>query len=143
MPNRPALATAGYWRELAEAGFRQALQVALPFLLVIAATGRLSTSAAAAAALACGVAFVVVVLRRLTGLVADPTDGPWVQLGYRAVSAFTGSLLGVLTADGVDVLALDLRQALLAAIGAATAAVIHGYLDPAASDVRSRLALAA
>ena len=113
------LTTAAWWREVAQAGFRQALQVLLPFLVLVSANGRISRDDALAAAVAVAVAFVLVVLRRIAGATPGNDASP------------AASLLGVLSADGLDLLHVDFGAALITAASSAVIAVAHGILDPA------------
>lgn len=129
------LGAATWWRELLEAALRQGIQVALPLLVLIGATGQWDTAAAAGTAVAVATAVAVTVLRRVTGLTA-PTGAPAaVTTAYRAASALAGSLLGVLLADQTTVLTVDWRQAAVAALASAAASVLHGVVDPPASAV--------
>lgn len=136
------LVTLAFWREVAEAGLRQAFQVLLPFVVLVAASGSVDATALKAYGVAAVVAFLVVVLRRLVGAVPPDDSTVGVRVFYRAFSAFVGSLAGFLSASGFDLLSADYGAIFTAAAGAALTAVLHGYLDPAASDVR-RYALAA
>lgn len=125
------LATTAWWLEVAQAGFRQALQVLLPFLVLVSANGRISRDDALAAAVAVAVAFVLVVLRRVAGATPGPDASPAADLFYRALSAFAGSLLGVASADGLDLLHVDFGAVLVTAASSAAVAVVHGLIDPA------------
>ena len=130
--------TASWWREVAEAGVRQTFQVLLPVVVLVAAQGTLTGKDAAAAGVAAAVAFAVVVLRRVFGAVPDPASSSTVKVAYRAVSAFAGSLLGVLSAEGLDLAHLEFGRIITAAAASAVVAVIHGVLDPAATDVHAK-----
>jgi len=125
------LSTAAWWAEVVQAGFRQALQVLLPFLVLVGANGSISSNDALAAAVAVSVAFVLVVLRRVAGATASDDATLLEDLFYRAVSAFAGSLLGVLSADGLDLLHVDFGAVLLTAASSAAVAAVHGIVDPA------------
>lgn len=124
------VATTAWWREVLEAGFRQVVQVVLPVLVVVAGTGGVDRDAALTAAVAAGVAFTLVVLRRLVGAVPPDDAGQPVRVFYRALSAFAGSLAGVLSAEALDLAALDFGNVLTAAVASAGVAVLHGVLDP-------------
>lgn len=129
------LGATAWWRELLEAALRQGIQVVLPLLVLISATGQWDTAAATGTAVAAATAVAVVILRRVTGLTAPDGAPASVTTAYGALSALAGSLLGVLLADQATVLSVDWRQALVAAIASAAGAVLHGLVDPPASTV--------
>jgi len=124
-----------WWRRLAEASLRQGIQVALPLLVLIGATGQWDAAAAGATGIAALTAVAVAVLRPLAGLGTPEGASPTVHAVYRVVSAFAGSLAGILVANQATVLSVDWPQALTAAAASAAAAVLHGLLDPPASLV--------
>lgn len=130
------LATRAFWQEALEASLRQGFQVLLPFLVLLGSTGKLDADAGIAAGIAAAVAVAVVILRRLAGL----TGGGLVA---RAVSALAASLLAIVTAEGFDVLTVDIQAAVTAAVASAVTAVLHGLLDPPASVVAKDYDLAA
>lgn len=125
------LTTTGFWSDVLDRAFRQAIQVLIPLLTLSAATGQIRTMDLAAVAVAAVVAFAVVVLRALTGLRVE--GGSWtVQVADRAVSAAAAAVLAVVAADGFDLLSADWQAIGLSAGLSAVLAVAQGYLAPPA-----------
>jgi hypothetical protein len=128
-----AAGTGAWWAEVAEAAFRQGLQVVTPLLLIVATSGSITADAGKATAVTAGTAVVLVVLRRLTGLTAPDGAGWETKLVIRAVSAFAGSVAGVTAAEGFDLLSAPWGGVLLAASSSALLALVHGWADPPAT----------
>lgn len=131
-----AVLTRAWWLELAEASWRQALQVAVPLFVVIQQTGTTNTAAVKAALLTLAGSEVVIVVRRLAALTAPDGADLVTRVFARAVAAFAGAVGGFVLAAPVEgVLSLSWPQIVISATGATVLALIHGFLDPAASDV--------
>lgn len=131
------ITSTSWWREVAEASWRQALQIVLPFVVLVGSTGRLDAQAAAATGVLAGVGVAVVVLRRVAGVTAPDGAAPAVTMAYRAVSAAAAVVLGVLSAEQLDLMSVDWAQVATTAAAAAVTAVLHGILDAPASTITS------
>jgi hypothetical protein len=128
-----AAGTGAWWAEVAEASFRQGLQVVTPLLLIVATSGSITADAGKATAVTAGTAVVLVVLRRLAGLTAPDGAGWETQLVIRAVSAFAGAGAGVTASEGFDLLSAPWTGVLFAASSSALLALAHGWADPPAT----------
>jgi len=141
--NTPArygpLATTSWWAQVVEGAVRQNLQILLPFLALVGASGRLDGKAALAVVVAFVVATATVVLLRVAQVAPGP-DVAWpVQFAYRAVSAVAASIGAALAAEGFDLLTADIGAILVAALASGVTAVVHGIADPPASVTRSEV----
>lgn len=113
--------------------WRQARQVVLALLVtaLVAAQARGGIQHIDGLALLVGVvaAVLVTVLRAVAGLRAGTSAPWWVQALDRAAAAAAGYALGIVGADGFDLLSADWRTVLGGAAGAALLAVTDGALD--------------
>jgi hypothetical protein len=128
-----ALGTSTWWTEALEAWWRQWLQAALPWLLLVAATGAVTRDGLLTVAWAAGSGLVTVVLARVTGLKPDPAVPGAVQRTYRALSAAAASLLTAWPATATGLLVVDWHAVAAAAVASAAASLVHGVLDPPAT----------
>jgi hypothetical protein len=125
-----------FWSDVAQRAGRQAVQVLVPILTVAALGGGISHVDFLGVGVAVAVAFLVVVLRALTGLRA-PADAPvWVDGLDRALSAASASLLAVVGAANFDALHADWRSVVVAAASSAGLALVAMFTNPPA--VRTR-----
>ena len=134
------LGSTGWWREVAEAGFRQNVQILLPFLALVSAQQTFDPKVALSVGVAFGVGYLSVVLFRVARVTPGADAHPWVKIGYRALSAAAASAGAAVTADGFDLLHAEGRGIALAAVAAAGTALVHRVIDPPASVVRSESA---
>jgi drug/metabolite transporter (DMT)-like permease len=134
-----SLGSAAWWTEVAEGAWRQFLQVALPYLVVIAASGVVTRGAAWAIASAAVTGTLTVVLGRISGLKPDPVDSGATQAVYRVLSAVAASLLTFLPVDLGQLLDVNWVAAVLAALASGALALVHGVLDAPASVVRGEV----
>jgi hypothetical protein len=132
-----ATLTAAWWEESAEAAWRQCQQYVGPFLLVVIGTGQFDGDAAATVAVALGGAVLVVFGRRLLVLRAPAGAGAGVDLTFRVLSAFAGSVAGFAAVDGFNLLTADWRAVMVASAATAGLAFLGGKVDPAATAVRA------
>ena len=131
-----AALTRTWWAEVAEASIRQAQHIAIPFLLVVASTGRVDLALATGLLLQLAGGQIVVIVRRLAALTVPDTADLTTRIIARALAAFAGAIAGyALTVPVAGVLALEWPTILVSAIGSTVLALVNGGLDPAASDV--------
>lgn len=98
------LTDARFWRDtLARVG-RQVVQTIVPILLVTISTTGLTGVDLPALGCAAALAALVTLLRAFTGLRASPSSRFPVEAADRAVAAGAGTLLGLVTADGFNLL---------------------------------------
>lgn len=127
------LADGAWWRDVLDRAFRQALQVLLPVLALAATTGRVDVKAGVAVLVVAVTQAAVVVFRALTEIRASSGAPLALQVLDRSVAAAAGAVLAILTADGFDLLALDVRAAALSVAFTVLTALGMGYLSPAKS----------
>lgn len=123
------LATAVFWRDVAERAVGQAFQVLLPFLVLVSTTSKIDLEAGAAVAVVAGVQAVIVVLRSLTGLRVDSGAPVAAQIIDRAVAAAAASVLSLVTADRFDFITADWRSIGLSAASSIVVALGHRYIS--------------
>lgn len=123
------LATAAFWRDVAERAVGQAFQVLLPWLIIVSTTSRFDLKAGAAIAVVAAVQALVVILRSLTGLRIDSGAPAAAQVIDRAVAAAAASLLALFTAEGFDLLTADWRSIGLSAAFSVLVALGHRYIS--------------
>ena len=128
------LATAGFWRLLAERLGRQAAQTAVPILATLVAAGGQVDVKTVGIALAGSLGVTVVKSAFL--YLADfevPADAPFVwQLVDRAVPAAFGVLAGLWPVSADGLLNFQWQPALYAAGAAAVTAILSVYVTPPA-----------
>lgn len=122
-----------FWTDVLARAGRQAFQVLVPILTVAALGGGISNIDPLGVGIAVGVAFLVVVLRALTGLRAGPDAPAWVDGLDRALSAAAASLLAVVGAAHFDALHTDWRSVAVAAASSAGLALIAMFTNPPAT----------
>ncbi|WP_088320306.1 hypothetical protein [Kineosporia sp. R_H_3] len=131
-----AALTRDWWAEVAEASIRQAQHIAIPFLLVVISTGRVDLALATGLLLQLAGGEIVVITRRLAALTVPDTSDLVTRVIARGLAAFAGAIAGyVLTVPIAGVLSLEWPTILVSAIGSTVLALVHGGLDPAATDV--------
>ena len=131
-----AVFTRAWLVEVREASLRQAYQILVPMLLTVAAQGNLTSDALKAALLGLAGGQIVVIVRRLAGLTVPDGSGVGAVLAARALSAFAGAISGYILAVPVaGVLSLEWPAIVISACSTALLALLHGWFDPAATDV--------
>jgi hypothetical protein len=135
---RPAIFTSTWWRDLTSRLVRQGQQVLIPVLAVVAQAGTVDI---AAVAVALGVAAVLTFVRAAGGIRAADDAPWWVRTVDRATAAAAGSVLGLITVDGVSLVAgLDPAAVAYAGLASAGIALLTALGDPGApalSDVQA------
>jgi hypothetical protein len=135
---RPAIFTSTWWRDLASRLVRQGQQVLIPVLAVVAQAGTVDVPAVA---VALGIAAVLTFVRAAGGIRAADDAPWWVRTVDRATAAAAGSVLGLVTVDGVSLVAgLDPAAVAYAGLASAGIALLTALGDPGApalSDVRT------
>lgn len=96
-----------FWRDLARRAVRQGVQVLLPVLTIALTSQTITGLDFTALAVTAGMAVIVTIARGLTGLRAPAGASPALDTLDRAVAAAAGTALGLLTADGFDLLHAD------------------------------------
>lgn len=123
------LATATFWRDVADRAVGQAFQVLLPFLVLVSTTSRIDLEAGAAVAVVAAVQVIVVILRSLSGLRVDSGAPVAAQVIDRAVAAAAASVLSLVTAEGFDLISADWRSIGLSAAFSVLVALGHRYVS--------------
>lgn len=131
-----AALTRDWWAEVAEASIRQAQHIAIPFLLVVISTGRVHLALLTGLLLQLAGGEIVVIVRRLAALTVPAGRDLLTRVIARALAAFAGAIAGyALTVPVAGVLSLEWPTILVSAVGSTVLALVHGSLDPAATDV--------
>jgi len=124
------LADGSFWADTLSRAGRQALQAAIPTLLIVAG-GSVNGLNVADALTAVGVAAAVTVLKALAGWTSSSGASLKTQAFERAVSAAAGTGLGMLAVTTwSDVVATDWAAVGIAALGAAALSVTQLFVDP-------------
>src|SRR4051812_27807709 len=129
----PVLSDPTFWSDVLARAGRQAVQVLVPILTVAALGGGISSVDPLAVGIAVGVAFIVVVLRALTGLRAGPDAAPWVDGLDRAISAAAAPLPAPAAAANSAALNPDWRSVAAAAASSAGLALVAMFTNPPAT----------
>lgn len=126
------LTDGSFWADTLSRAGRQALQAAIPVLLVVA-SGDVTGLSLADSAIVIAVAALVTVAKALAGLTAGDGASLPVRIAERAVAAFAGVVAGGLYVTSVaEFAALDWSALLYAAVGAAGLSVAQLFVDPPA-----------
>lgn len=118
-----------FWRDLGERAVRQVVQVLLPVLTIAITSGAISGLDYTDLAVTAGMAAAVTLLRALTGIRAPAGASFAVDALDRALAAAAGTALGLVTADGFDLLHADYVGFLGAVIGSAALAVFARFTN--------------
>jgi hypothetical protein len=120
-----------FWLDVLDRSGRQAVQVLLPFLALLA-TGSVTGLHPLTVADLVVVAALVVVAKAVVGATV-PADGPWwAQAGERAASAGAASALGYLSAGGFSMLRADWTTIGISVAGSIAVAVAMMVTSPPA-----------
>jgi Putative lactococcus lactis phage r1t holin len=129
-----ALETYSFWRDVLERSARQALQVALPIAVAVAASNgeRIKLLPTLYGLI---LAVAVTILKAIVGAVSSSTSPIWIQLLDRVGSAIAGTLLAFLPSDLLNVLGVDWSAVAWAAVASALVAFGSYYAAPPSRGV--------